>query len=77
MDAVKQHKTDKETKRIPTQLTQITFISAANCECLRVTQTREISWAGEEEKEGGHLCDITVSLTHPLGRRVGGQGTDP
>lgn len=51
-----------ETKRIRTQLTQITFISAANCEGLRVTQTRGIRGGR------GHLCDITVSLTHPSGR---------
>lgn len=61
MDVVKQHKV--ETKRILTQLTQITFISAANCEGLRVIQTR-----GRRGGRGVHLCDIIVSLTHPSGR---------
>lgn len=45
-----------------TQLTQITFISAANCEGLSVTQTRGIRGGR------GHLCDITVSLTRPSRR---------
>lgn len=68
-----------ETKRILTQLTQITFISAANCEGLRVTQTRGVR-GRKEGWGGGHRCDSTVSLTHPSEKereRVGGQGGDP
>lgn len=56
------HHTVHERQKILTKLTQITFISATNCEELRVSQSRG-------RKGGrGHLCDITVSLTHPSGR---------
>lgn len=44
------------------QLTQVTFIKAANCDKLTDTQTIGIKGGR------GHLCDITVSLTDPSGR---------
>lgn len=39
VDAVEQH-SKRETKRMLTQPTQITFMSAANCEGLKVTHRR-------------------------------------